>query len=684
MDLSSALSPISSDTPVDIVDRGALYRDFISTYYRDQLDEISREYPHNKTLTVKYSDIIAFNKLRRVIEPEILSKPTKILSELEDAARDTLTRGGIPPDIIIHLIDISPKTRIRDIREGHLGHLVSLEGIVRKASEVRPRISLAKYRCTHGHNMPVVQRYGTLKPPETCPIDGCNSRRFELLEDRSEYIDSQRVRLQESPEGLRGGQQPQDIEVDILRDLCARVSPGDRVTINGIVKTHPRRVSGGDSSTFEIHIEAVSIEISESEYTQIEISDEETEEIQKLSRDPMIHDMIAASLAPSIYGQTDLKSALSHELFGGTARTAADGSNIRGDIHILIVGDPGIAKSQIMQYVSRIAPRAIFTSGQSSTKAGLTAAAVRDESDGRWTLEAGALVLADMGIAIVDELDKMTKPDRDALHEAMEQQSVSLSKAGITATLHSRCALLAAANPKYGRFDPTLSLGEQVDLPPSLLSRFDLIFVLTDQPNTETDEAIARHIIHNRTGERPETIRHIDPGLLKKYVSIAKQIKPTISPEAADLIVAYYVSVRGKAKNQAGAVPITARQNEGVIRLAEASARMRLSETVSADDARRAIQMVDSCLRKIAYNADTQTWDIDSIATGKPKASRDMERVILDIYRSLESQKPTREDVVTAVIEATKWDTGTVTQRLELMIRSGTFYEPDGTYIREA
>ena len=680
-------------TDVEIIDMTEIITGFYKSYYKQRLNEIKHEIkrlnemklPIEAVFEVKYSDIVAYQSLFKHMEEKIFAQPEWAISELREAAVEYLIAGGVRPDVTVHITSIYPKMLIRDIREPQLNMLISIEGIVKKISDVRPRMTVGYFRCGHGHEMSLTQKYGHLKRPEKCHTEGCTSRKIDLVDRKSIFVDNQRMRIQESPEGLRGGQQPQSIDVDLLKELCGQVTPGDRITLNGIVRTYPKIIKGGESSIFDIYLEGHSIEISQSEYAQIEVTEEDEEQIRTLAKDQDIHAMIAASIAPSILGYIELKTAFAFQLFGGVPRNQADGSQLRGDIHILLVGDPGIAKSHMMLYVSRIAPRSVYTSGQSASKAGLTCSAVRDETDGRWTLEAGALVLADMGLALVDEIDKMSKTDRDALHEAMEQQTISVAKAGITATLNCRCALLAAANPKYGRFDPVLSLGEQVDMPPSLLSRFDLIYVLTDVPNRDDDEAIARHIAKNRSGQ--PTPSPIDSELLKKYISVARRLNPKINDSATDIIVNYYVDLRSKAKDSVNsAVPVTARQMEGTIRLAEASARIRLSEIATKQDALRAIEMADKCLRKIAYDARTNVWDIDGVATGKKKAERDMERTILQNLKDLskESLKITCEDLAAKVVSITHWEPGTVTDRIEMMVRAGTFYLPDGKHIREA
>jgi len=404
-----------------------------------------------------------------------------------------------------------------------------------------------------------------------------------------------------------------------------------------------------------LFIEGNSIEILQQEYEEFEITDEDKNKILELASSGDIFEKIVKSIAPSIYGYEDVKLALALQLFGGIQKRLPDGTEIRGDIHILLVGDPGVAKSQLLRYVHRIAPRSVYTTGKGTTTAGLTATAVRDEVDGRWTLEAGALVLADKGIALVDEIDKMRKEDRSALHEALEQQTISIAKAGINTILRARCALLGAANPKFGRFDRYSPIAEQIDLSPTLLSRFDLIFVMTDDPNEKRDREIARHILEaHQIGEilertkttrvEDETIRSrsykikpvIEPDLLRKYIAYAKKtVFPLLSERAKKRIEEYYLSLRAKAKENSP-VPITARQLESIIRLAEASARVRLSELVEEEDVNRVIKIIEKSLTQIAIDPETGEIDIDYAFTGTSKRQRDRIMTIKKIIEELE------------------------------------------------
>ncbi|MFA4859154.1 minichromosome maintenance protein MCM [Methanoregula sp.] len=678
--------------------------------YKRELGEISREYPHKRSLYIDYRDIERFGKVGISLADELLENPGKVIEDVLEAIKaNQLIRtkdGNEPKGINIRFTNLPKKTAIRNIRSEDINTFVSVDGILRKTTEVRPRIVEAVFRCPAGHFTKKEQKYGKFIDPDGCATDGCALKKIELIPKRSKFVDSQKLRIQESPEGLRGGEQPQTLDVDVTDDLSGTVSPGDRVIINGILRSMQRVIKGEKSTVFDIFLECNSIEVAEKEFEEVEIDEKAEDEIQRLSQDPMIYRMITHSIAPTIYGGEDVKQAIALQLFGGIAKEMPDGSRLRGDIHVLLIGDPGIAKSQLLRYVVKLSPRAIYTSGQSSTAAGLTATAVKDEfGEGRWTLEAGALVLADMGVAAVDEMDKMEKGDRSALHEAMEQQSISVAKAGITATLKSRCALLGAANPKYGRFDMFGDISDQINMPPSLLSRFDLIFIMTDQPEQKRDLAIAEHILkahstgeliaqHKKTpipGVTDEYIAQqlkpvmpdIDPTLFRKYVAYAKRsCFPMLSAEAKEAIVSYYLKLRGIAEPNKP-VPVTARQLEALVRLAEASARIRLSNKIDLSDADRVIHIVDACLRQIAYDAKTGTFDIDKVVTGISKEKRDIVRVIKDAIRDIggENRRAGIDQVIDAV-SSKGFARDKVKEGIDMLLRHGEAMEPKSGIIQ--
>ncbi len=669
-----------------------IWRDFFEKYYSEELNNIAfrlKNGEDRKAIYVNFiQDLSVFQEGK--LGEELIESPDEVIVHAEKGIAQATNIYGVPLEGCkprFYSLPSTKKILIRDLRSSHISKFVAIEGIVRKVTEVRPKVISAAFRCLNCRNIiNLPQDDATLRYPYECR---CGGKRFQLIPERSVSIDSQRVKIQEYPENLRGGEQPQSIDVILEGDLTGLINPGDRVIINGIVRAKPRGIQQRLLTHMDLFIEGNSIEMLQQEYEEFEITEKDKEEIIRLANSDDIYERVVRTIAPSIYGHEDIKLAIALQLFGGVAKKLPDGTEIRGDIHILLVGDPGVAKSQLLKYVHRIAPRSVYTTGKGTTSAGLTATAVRDEIDGRWTLEAGALVLADKGVALVDEIDKMRKEDRSALHEALEQQTISVAKAGINATLKARCALLAAANPKLGRFDRYSPIAEQIELSPTLLSRFDLIFVMTDEPGEEKDQQLASHILNmHQLGEMLEKFREselkedlkakiskiepaIDPELFRKYIAYAKNIYPILSEEAKRRIESFYVSLRAKAKENSP-VPITARQLESIVRLAEASARIRLSETVSEEDVERVIGIVKRCLAQIAVDPETGEWDIDYAYTGTSKRQRDriwtIKKIIEDLEELSENGAPEDEIVKKAMdvgIEESK--TREILSKLKLM-----------------
>ena len=514
----------------------------------------------------------------------------------------------------------------------YIGSFVSADGIVRKTDEIRPRIETGVFECRGCMRLHEVEQTSGNHIMEPSLCSECGGRSFRLLQEESKYIDTQSARMQEPLENLSGGTEPKQMLMVLEDDLVDELNPGDKVRITGTLKTFREERSG----KFKNYIYVNHIEPLEQEFEELELSEEDEERILELSRDPHIHDKIINSTAPSIKGHRDVKEAIALQLFGGTVQQLEDGTRLRGDLHILIVGDPGIGKSQILKYVSKLAPRSVYTSGKGTSGAGLTAAAVRDELGG-WSLEAGALVLGDQGNVCVDELDKMRSEDRSALHEALEQQTVSIAKAGIMATLNTRCSVLAAANPKFGTFDQYKTLANQIDLPSPILSRFDLIFVIEDRPDVEKDRELAQHIL--KTHQYSNIAYDIEPELLRKYIAYArKNVHPVLTDAANKVLEEFYVSVRTGGVEEGTPVPITPRQLEATIRLAEASAKLQLKNEVEASDAHRAISLQRRCLEKIGMDPDTGKIDIARVEGRTPTSERDKMRIVQEELKALEEE----------------------------------------------
>jgi len=679
------------------------WQKFFEEYCKSDIENVALEYPEKRSLYVDYWDI---DKADPKLAELLLNQPYKALYNAEEALKniDAASENKLQLHFRVTNIPDTNKILIRKIRANHLGKLAAIEGLVKKRTEVRPKLQVGSFQCQKcGAVVRIEQDEDILKEPSECFDDqgGCGRvSSFKLLANLSSFIDSQKIEIQENPEGLRGGAQPERISVYLEDDLVGEIAPGDRVIVNGILHSMQRRRGTFRLTSFDKTMDAISIESQELAFEEIEVTPEDEQEIITVSKDPDLYIKMRESFSPTIFGLNVEKEAMILQLFGGLAKEMPDGTRIRGDIHALFVGDPGTAKSQMLTYMSKLAPRSVYASGKASTAAGLTAAAVRDEfAEGHWTLEAGALVLADMGVACIDEIDKMEESDRSAIHQAMEQQEISVAKAGINATLKSRCAVLAAANPKLGRFDEFLPIHEQINMPPALLSRFDLIFSIIDKPNRTKDTDLATHILlTHKAGEVAEQIskakksKHtkkerdslmkivmptLTPEFFRKYVAYAKRnIFPVMNDNALEMLKNYYVDFRNSSEES---VTFTPRQLEAFVRLSEASARMRLSQEVTEEDAKRAIYIVDQYLRRVGMDRETGKFDIDIIATGISHSQHDRMRIIMDIIQRLCNEakdgNALRGDVIRES-EIEGLESSKVEDALDRLKRNGQIYEP--------
>jgi len=626
--------------------------------YLSKIIAVADRYPESRSLEASFLDLNRFDTDMAIY---LLRHPLNVLMAGEEAIRRLVPPGEEAPQIHLRINGLprDRRVQIRDLRAKHLGQYISVEGLVRKSTEVRPKVVGALFQCLRCGTIIKEEQDGqTFREPLECYEEqgGCkrsaSATKFKLLTETSLYLDTQKIEVQESPEGLRGGEEPQRLSAYVEDDLTGRITPGQRVILNGVLRSVQRGRPGQRSTLFDIFVDVNSVEMERVEFEEIEVTEEDAHRIREIGSSPDIFRLITASIAPSIYGMHVEKEALALQLFGGVAKVMPDGRRIRGDIHLILVGDPGTGKSELLSYMIRLSPRGIYATGKAASAAGLTAAAVRDEfGEGRWTLEAGALVLADLGLAAIDEIEKMNPQDRSAIHEAMEQQRISVAKAGITAVLQSRCAILAAANPKFGRFDEHKYISEQIDLPPALLSRFDIIFSIIDRPQTDRDRELAEHILKgHKVGEirrrreagfaveesmlleEPFT-PHFDPDFFRKYVAYAKRIYPVMTDEAMEIIEKKYLEIRKTGEAAGSSVPITPRQLEAIIRLSEAGARLRLSEAVDAEDAERAVRIVEYWMGKVA--GEEGRFDIDIIQTGISQSQREQIISIRDIINEL-------------------------------------------------
>ncbi|MGQ4910590.1 MAG: minichromosome maintenance protein MCM [Candidatus Thorarchaeota archaeon] len=592
--------------------------------------------------------------------------------------------------IKLRFINHPDHVKLRAIRARHIGKFINVGGVMMRASEVKPLLVETTFQCRLcDTEIPQVQEDGRYTEPPVCPT--CEKKTpLKMLPQKSTFQDWQKVRIQESPEELPAGQMPRSIDVILKGDIVDISRPGDFIRVTGILKTSPdfsRR--GSRLATFNTFIEANGVEVSEKEYEQLDITDEEKQAIDDLAQDPFVHTRIIKSIAPSIKGHEYVKKSIALLLFGGREKLLPDGTRLRDKSNILMIGDPGTGKSQILKFVSDLAPRGLYTSGKGTTAAGLTAAVVHDTDSGAMTLEAGALVLADKGIACIDEFDKMDPNDRTAIHEAMEQHTVSIAKAGIVATLNARTSILAAANPTLGRYEPSMNVQDNIRLPFTILSRFDLIWIMVDTVEATKDRALARHILdlhQMKKIKEPDEIPPIDPVFLKKYIGHAAQnVHPDLSQEAADVIEEYYVDMRKQAEGGRAPVPITARQLESLVRLAEAHAKMALRSEVTREDAQEAIDLMKQSLLMVAFNPETGQYDIDRTQASMDSTQRSASDTVLKALQAIESETDrTTVDREALVERASSMGISRdkAEQTIELLIRDGILFSPREGKIR--
>ncbi len=672
--------------PKDAIKQIEKFKEFLETVYTKELNRAAKR--GSKSLIIDFMELARFDV---ELSEQFLNEPQEALQNAELAIDQLELPGKKLFNIRFKNLPASQKKEIRNIRSMDLDSMLTIEGIVRQSSDVRPQVVNAKFECpTCGNILTVLQVDQAFKEPTRC---SCGRKgHFKLL--KKDMVDAQRIILEESPESLEGGQ-PKRLQIFLQDDLVEpkmeqKTTPGTKIRVYGILKEVPILLrSGGHSRMFELALEANNIEPIQETFEQIDITEEDLETIKELSKDKDLFKKLTKTIAPSIYGYQEIKASLLLQLFGGTRKVMEDGVIRRGDIHILLVGDPGAGKSQLLQFISKSAPKARYISGKGATGAGLTATVVKDEVLRGWSLEAGAMVLANQGVCAIDELDKMAPEDRSALHEALEQQTITISKANIQATLRAETTVLAAANPKLSRFDPFTPIPAQIDLPPTLINRFDLIFPIRDLPNKETDEKISGHILKIYK-DGPIAEKLIEPALLKKYIAYSrKNIKPKMTETAAKEIQDFYVGLRNSAQSAGEEglrpIPISARQLEAIVRLSEASAKLRLSNKVTKEDAKLAIGLTKYCLTQIGMDEETGQIDIDRFATSMPSSERSKIIVVKDIINRLEVEKG--KSVAMEDISLEAMEKGVTEDKLieiiEKLKRSGDIFEPKRGYIQK-
>eukprot|EP00960_Hanusia_phi_P061766 764934-Hanusia_phi.AAC.1 len=607
------------------------FQDFIRQFqvgdefpYRDQLKKNTNM--HEYRLEVNLDDLMTFNPK---LNDALREKPAELMPIFERAARDVYASmlvgrredGETPPDVQVILTSTCNPVGMRDLAAKDYSKLVHIQGIVISASKPRVKATMITLQCKsckklvsvlvkpglHGCSFPrACEGTPGADLQQKCPLDP-----FQVLSDRSKYVDLQTLKIQELPEQVPTGEMPRHMTVTLDRHLVGRVVPGAVISAAGIftiLNQKPRQASA--SSVRLPYLRALGImevsgvggRMTESDFTQ-----EEESKFRSMAASPDFVEKLRGSIAPSIFGHTDIKKALCCQLFCGSRKLLPDGGRLRGDINVLMLGDPSTAKSQLLKFIEKVAPISVYTSGKGSSAAGLTASVVKDANSGEFYLEGGAMVLADGGIVCIDEFDKMRPEDRVAIHEvticclatgpAMEQQTISIAKAGITTMLNTRTAVLAAANPTFGRYDDMRSAVDNIDFQSTILSRFDLIFIIRDARNEERDQRIARHVMSLHSGSSVQQVEgEIDLNTMRRYICYARtKCSPRLSESAAKRLQDEYIRIRQRYAQEsaegAPAIPITVRQLEAIIRISESLAKMTLSPLATERHVEEAVQL---------------------------------------------------------------------------------------------
>ena len=564
--------------------------------------------PTDSNVTEDVFDIMMDQRLRN---QEVMNAQAEV-----DGAADRRDPNNAIPSSLTRRYDvlILPRTKshpisMRDISAPGIGSLVSFKGIITQVTDVRPAVAVATY-LDDNTGKEFFQEVGgrsfhpLLFAPASVntgngPTAAGKATELQLQIRGSKFVKYQEARIQESPDEVPQGCTPRTLTVHLRGGLTRCVKAGDSVTVAGIFLPEPtssQRAMMRNSLLTSVYIHATHMHQNKQSYQDMALTADQRAAIDELTAEGDIYGRLATSIAPEIYGHEDVKKALLLSMVGGPTRVLPDGMKLRGDIHVCLMGDPGVAKSQLLRYVAHISPRAIYTTGKGSSGVGLTAAIMRDPTTNELTLEGGALVMADRGICCIDEFDKMEEGDRTAIHEVMEQQTVSIAKAGITTTLNTRTTVLSAANPAFGRYDIRRSPAENINLPAALLSRFDILWLILDKPGLDSDLSLAQHVLSVHANGRapvPTSAPPLHADMLRSYIAAAKQHEPYVPDSLREYVAAVYAELR--AEEAASEIPhsyTTARTLLSLLRLSQALARLRFADSVDQSDVDEALRLM--------------------------------------------------------------------------------------------
>ncbi len=700
-------TPLSSPSqPINKIQR---FEDFYRSFqenpgvykYQDQINDIYAK--GENTLIIFYEDLLASDP---DIAEMLRKDPEALLEDAVEAFRNLLKFKGTHlnnQDYFVRITTIDKKSSLfiplRGLRAKHISALVLSKGILVRCSAIRPKLENATFICNLcGAQFEIPQLTARIRLPKFCTNKRCKAKAqtdFRLLSKHSEFIDWQSVMIQEIPEDLPPGRIPRSVQGILTYDLVDSVKPGDRIKLMGIYKSVlAQSTKSINSNLFKTYFDINFIDPEDKTDDIIDLTKEDRKKIEDLSKEPFIQKKIARSIAPDIYGREDLKLASALSLFAGTRKKKPGGGYKRGDIHVLFVGDPGTGKSEILKSAIEVSPRGLYTSGKGSTAVGLTAAVIKDNDTGQMNLEAGVVVLANGGVAAIDEFDKMDTADRSALHEAMEQQTVSIAKAGIVATLKAQTAIIAAANPYSGRYDRYKTPTQNIRLPPSLLSRFDLIFVVVDKPNTADDAQMAEFILKNSMMKLEESLEDSDTSvapisrdLLKKYIKHARRTyNPILTDEAKERIKEFYLELRGQYDSEDAIISILARNLDALVRLSESYAKMALRDKVLKEDVEDIIKIFKRYLKDTGFDETTGKIDMDRIFVGQSRSNINKLESLMNRLKEIFEEnnwKALEKSNITQILELEEsLDRKFIESALEELIKEGTLYEPKSNQLK--
>lgn len=649
-------------------------------------DRINHMMASNSTSLI--ADYIDLDVANPEIAKLITYRPDETLEAFNEAVVSILREihfdyaEEIKEKIKVRIGNYTVQKGLRDINAEVIDKLIGVSGMVVRSSEVKPLAKKIGYRCLNCDAINEAQLKGlSLRKPTKCI--NCSEKELEMDPENSIFTDFQLVRLQELPEDLPAGQLPHYVEVTVMDDLVDRCRPGDRVLLTGIVRIeHEQIAPQAKTNLFRLRMEGNNIEylggLAGTKDTRtlerMAISGEDEKQIFAIAGKPDAYDKLIASFAPHIYGHEIIKEAILLLIVGSVTKKLDDGSTRRGDINIFLVGDPGTAKSEMLKYAAKIAPRGLYTSGRGTTAAGLTAAVIRDKS-GIMMLEAGAVVLGDQGLVCIDEFDKIKPEDRSSLHEVMEQQTCSVAKGGIVATLNARTSILSAANPMYGKYDVFKNITENVNLPIPLLTRFDLIYVIRDTPEREKDSRIAGHILEIHRDVEHAAQPAIEMDLFRKYLAYAKQIEPKLTIEVINALRDYYMKMRNV--DSEGMITVTPRQLEGLIRLATARARLLLQDNVKIEDAERAIYLVQRMLETAGVDVNTGKVDL-GVLHGKPHSEISKLKLFMEVFNGISGQDKNdveEKNFINELVKTGKFSEDEARTYMKKAMQNGQIYE---------